>query len=192
MRSTHSPAEAALLLARLEAPWWVAGGWALDLHLGAWTREHEDLDIAILRRDLHDVRDALPAWRFHLGHGEGAIDPEPLDEMPPDKHAVWCRRADDAAWAFELLLNEAEGDTWRFRRDPRITRPVAELGATRAGIPYLAPEVVLLYKAKARRPVDEGDFDRLVPALSPPARRWLRDALVLAHPGHSWIGRLGP
>lgn len=192
MKSTYSPAEAASLFHRLTAPWWVAGGWALDLHLGAWTREHEDLDIAILRRDLDDVRDALPAWRFHVGHGEGVIEPAPLGDapMPVDKHAVWCRPRDDAPWAFELLLNEAEGDLWRFRRDARVTRPLATLGSMRAGIPYLAPEIVLLHKAKARRAVDEADFARTLPSMAPAALAWLRDALALAHPEHPWIAEV--
>jgi len=31
--------------------WWVAGGWAIDLHLGHQSRAHQDIDIAVLRRD---------------------------------------------------------------------------------------------------------------------------------------------
>jgi hypothetical protein len=38
------PEEAAYLLERVEAPWYVAGGWAIDLFLGGQRREHEDLE----------------------------------------------------------------------------------------------------------------------------------------------------
>ncbi|MFD1357870.1 nucleotidyltransferase domain-containing protein [Fictibacillus halophilus] len=31
--------------------WWIAVGWALDLHLDRITREHEDIDIVILRSE---------------------------------------------------------------------------------------------------------------------------------------------
>jgi hypothetical protein len=38
------------LMRGFAAPWWVAGGWALDLWLGRRTRDHEDLDVAVLRK----------------------------------------------------------------------------------------------------------------------------------------------
>ena len=49
-RAWH-PDEAAHLLAGTEVPWAVAGGWAIDLHLGRQTREHGDLEVAIPRAD---------------------------------------------------------------------------------------------------------------------------------------------
>ena len=58
------------------------------------------------------------------------------------------------------------------------------------GIPVLAPEIVLLYKAKAPRPKDETDFRNALAAMSPNARRWLRRALETAHPGHPWVAAL--
>lgn len=58
------------------------------------------------------------------------------------------------------------------------------------GLPYLAPEIQLLYKSKAPRERDEMDFAQTRPLLAPDARRWLRDALELANPGHTWIAAL--
>jgi Aminoglycoside-2''-adenylyltransferase len=46
-----NPDKAATCFAALHVPWWIAGGWAIDLFLGRQTREHEDLDVLILRRD---------------------------------------------------------------------------------------------------------------------------------------------
>ena len=37
--------EVALLFSSVTVPWWIAGGWALDLFLGIQTREHEDIDV---------------------------------------------------------------------------------------------------------------------------------------------------
>ena len=45
------------------------------------------------------------------------------------------------------------------------------------GLPYLAPEIVLLFKAKHLEARDRIDFDNALPALSADARRWLRDAI---------------
>src|SRR5829696_129284 len=43
------PERAAALFAGVQAPWYVAAGWALDLFLGEERREHEDLEIAVPR-----------------------------------------------------------------------------------------------------------------------------------------------
>jgi lincosamide nucleotidyltransferase A/C/D/E len=39
--------------------YWLFGGWAVDLHAGAVTREHGDLDIAIWHADLDRVAELL-------------------------------------------------------------------------------------------------------------------------------------
>jgi hypothetical protein len=55
---------------------------------------------------------------------------------------------------------------------------------------YLAPEIQLLYKAKAPRPKDEQVFARVAPRLARDARRWLREALATAYPAHPWRAAL--
>ena len=37
------PAAAARILCAVDVPWWIAGGWALDLFVGTQTRAHKDL-----------------------------------------------------------------------------------------------------------------------------------------------------
>ena len=41
------PERVASLLEEVDAPWYVAAGWAIDLFLGGEHREHEDLEIAV-------------------------------------------------------------------------------------------------------------------------------------------------
>jgi hypothetical protein len=65
------------------------------------------------------------------------------------------------------MLDEAEGTQWVSRRAPQIRLPIERVGRTATtGIPYLAPEVQLFYKAKATRDKDEVDFDAVLPLLS--------------------------
>jgi hypothetical protein len=72
-------------------------------------------------------------------------------------------------------------------------RPLASIGeTTHDGTPFLAPEIVLLFKAKNRREPDEGDFSAAVPTLGAERRTWLRSALDMVHPGHPWLPRLVP
>jgi hypothetical protein len=76
---------------------------------------------------------------------------------------------------------------WIYRRDPRIRRPYPGIIRHSAdGIPYLAPEVVLLFKAGHPRGKDEADFRRVLPLLDRAQRRWLLDALTVTSPGHPW------
>jgi hypothetical protein len=189
-----SPQDVARFFAPLTVPWWIAGGWAIDLFLGRQTREHEDIDVHILRRDQQVVRALFGGWDMQ------AALPPPRDEAWPfrswrldeeldaDIHDAWCRTTPTQPWALQLMIADTRDDLWLFRRKPTIARSIASIGCVSAeGIPYLAPEIQLLYKAKGLRPKDEADFAHALPALDQERRQWLRNALAEAHPGHPWL-----
>jgi hypothetical protein len=68
------PDEAASRLAGVEAPWCVAGGWALDLWRGKETRSHADLEIAILRPQFWVFRARLRDFKFFaVGSGDVSL-----------------------------------------------------------------------------------------------------------------------
>jgi hypothetical protein len=50
-----APAEVLLWFSPLSVPWWIAGGWALDLFLGQVSRSHADIDVGIFRADAPQV-----------------------------------------------------------------------------------------------------------------------------------------
>jgi hypothetical protein len=182
------PHEAAELLAGLRAPWWIAGGWAIDLFLGRQTRTHADTDVALLRGTEPTLRACLAAWDIQIAHDGQFIqwDGGPLAHP---YHQFWARRDSKSPWALEFMLEEHDDDTWVYRRDARVTSSITSLGRTTAGgVPYIGPEVALLYKASGKG-VDRNaaDFESAVSARSTEERRWLRDALAIAHPGHAWI-----
>jgi Aminoglycoside-2''-adenylyltransferase len=191
MESDYLPSDAGRLFAGLcEGPWWIAGGWAIDLWLGRQTRPHVDLDVAVLRSEQHRVQDHLQrlGWDLHVAVAPGVLAPWAAGQpLGPGTHAVWCRPDPSSGWAFELLFNDDDGDDWLFRRDHRIRRPLRQLGSTTpSGIPYLRPEVVLLYKAKQRRPSDQADLRVALPHLPPADREWLANAIEVVHPDHPW------
>jgi len=191
------PQEVAWFFAPLASPWWIAGGWAIDLFLGRQTREHEDIDVQVLRRDQQAVRALFGVWDMQ------AARPLPRDEAWPfrpwgldeevdaDIHDIWCRPTPTQPWALQLMLADTRDDMWLFRRMPTVVRPVTTIGCVSGeGIPYLAPEIQLLYKAKGLRPKDEADFAHALPALDQERRRWLKSVLADAHPSHPWLSRL--
>jgi hypothetical protein len=185
-----TPQEGSKLLRALSAPWWVAGGWALDLFLGVTARVHQDLDIGIFRKDVGSVVAAMPGWEFFEARA-GVLSLLPVGATPrAEVNSLWCKRATETQWELELMLDESDGDSWVFRRNSRIRRPFSNAIRRNAqGIAFLAPEIQLLYKARATRPQDQVDFDRVVPHLAPEARTWLRQALDLT-PGHVWNSML--
>lgn len=189
-RGLH-PIDAANLLASSEAPWWIAGGWALELFRGTFPRPHGDLDVGMLRRDVSGVLHSFSTWEVFEAK-DGRLTRLFAGCVPaPDVHSVWCRPTAADPWMIELMFDEADGDTWVYRRDPRIRRPMSlVVRHTQDTPPYLAPEIQLLYKSKGARERDDVDFAQTWPLLAADARRWLHDALELTAPDHKWIAVL--
>ncbi len=188
-------AEAARVMRPLGVAWWIAGGWALDLHVGRQTREHEDIDIGIARRDhLHVQRLLGAAWSLYKTHQPGLAPWRPGEVLAEPVHDIWARRGDGSPWAFQLMLVEVRGGEWVYRRLPEIRRPLASVVAMSGdGIPYLRPEVQLLYKcgSSGRRPKDLEDLRRMLPFLTAGEVAWLRESLSRQFPGgHEWLLRL--
>lgn len=174
-------------------PWYIAGGWAIDLFLNRRTREHEDVEVATLRDDQRELRTHLTGWQFSKAlPGKGGLQTwEEGEWLELPVHEIHARREGGEPSSLEILLNESEGDVWRYRRNPAVTRYLADIGMTSShGIPFLRPEIVLLYKAKRPRARDEEDFSNVLESLATEARGWLRRAVELCHPGHAWLREL--
>jgi hypothetical protein len=183
----------AAYFAQYSLPWYVAGGWAVDLFLGRQTRPHPDIEVAVLRRDQRLLRQVFDGWAWSkvVPGSQGGVkavwgEREWL-ELPI--HELYAREPNGEL--VEVLLQESDAKAWRFRREPAVSMPLSELGLrSELGIPILRPEVVLLYKAKSPRPRDEEDFIALLPALGDARAAWLGEALDRCHPGHPWRTRL--
>jgi hypothetical protein len=183
--------EAKQLLAPTSAPWWIAGGRALDMFIGHETRKHVDTDVAVLRRDQLAFREALGKWDVQIAHAGSFIPWKRGETLRPEHHEIWARETPDGPWRIELLLEESDGNRWVYRRNPYIGLNLADLGRRDAyGIQFVRPEVTLLYKSKAPRAVDETDFLAALPRLDPAQKGWLVGALYTTEPAHRWIARL--
>ena len=198
-RRAWRPHEVARLLAGVEAPWYVAAGWAIDLFLGAERREHEDLEIAVPAVRFGEVAAALARFELyvvgpHLGGRPGQDLATPVGqarELLERYHKTWVFEREPCVWRLDVFREPSDGDCWICGRDERIRLPYDQLiEETSDGIPYSRPEVALLLKPKAPRAKDEDDLAAVLPMLEPKRRRWLVEALELVHPGHRWLARL--
>jgi hypothetical protein len=184
------PENVARLLAGVSVPWYVAGGWALDLFRGEQTREHADLEIAVPAVSFGAVRAALTGYDVEVV-GAGRI--WPLDSPAFDvMYQTWVSEPGSGVYRLDIFREPQRDGAWICRRDETITLPYERIiHHTGEGIPYLAAEIALLFKAKhAAELKNQVDFEGALPLLDASAVGWLRWALSRIHPGHAWIGAL--
>jgi hypothetical protein len=188
--SCWTPGQIAQHLAGIAAPWCVAAGWALDLFRGAQTREHGDIEIAIPAASFPEVRDRFPGYAFDAV-GSGRIWESAAPGVLAATHQTWLRDPATGNYLLDVFREPHDGQTWICRHDETIRLPYSEIiRHTPDGIPYLVPELVLLFKAKHARPKDQADFDGTIPRMTPAQRATLADLLARAHPAHRWLANL--
>ena len=170
-----------------DRPYWIAGGWAVDLRIGAPRRQHDDVDVMILERDL----DAFV--RCFAGNEFVVVDHQTDEErtfqwpteLVPGRDTL---RFKTAPAPIEVLINKSDGDDWVFHRGGRIRRPLTDIGLrSQSGLPYLQPDLLLLFKARSDRAKDDEDFRALLPFLTDEQKAWLRPRLTRpGQPEHRW------
>jgi hypothetical protein len=187
------PEQVAVRLESVDAPWYVAGGWAIDLFMGGQRREHEDLEIAVPNSRLDEFLPSLDGLEVFVITGPGEATPiELARDRLEETHQTWVREPATGFWRLDVFREPSDRATWICRRDASIRMPYRDvIEWTADGVPYGRPEVILLYKAKhADRARDQGDFEDVLPVLGVKRRRWLAEALQVVHPGHAWLTEL--
>jgi hypothetical protein len=183
-----TPKEVAQRMSKVTAPWYVAAGSALELFTDAAAREHHDLEIAIPAGRFGEVVAAFPGFEWDVV-GDGRVWPYP--EQLANHYQTWLREPDSGHYRLDVLREPHVGDHWTCRLNASITLPYSELILhTEDGIPYVVPEVALLFKAKHLREKDMADFRRVLPTLDQARRSRLIAWLNQVHPGHPWIRTL--
>jgi len=86
------------------------------------------------------------------------------------------------------MLLDTERDRRVFRRDRRVGGPISRFGRRDgAGVPFVASEAQLLFKAREPRVLDAADFAVALPRLDAAGRGWLAAALGVVAPDHPWL-----
>lgn len=174
-----TPAEVARRLSKVAAPWCVTAGWALNLFTEAATREHDDIEIAVPALRFDEIIDALPGFEWDVV-GDGRIWPFP--QQRAHHFQTWLRDPATGLYRLNVFREPIIAGRWVCRRDTSITLPYNELILRTAdGIPYVIPEVALLFKAKHLRDKDHADFHNVLPAMDP-TRRTRLHKLALSNP----------
>lgn len=186
--------EVSNIFSSMPISWGIAGGWALDMHLGKRTREHSDIDIVIFREDQQVMYQHLKnEWTLYKAK-DGKLSPWKEKEYLGAVNDVWVRKGIHSPWAFQVMLMDGEQGNWIYRREKTINVSKAELFSVDENkVPYLKPAIQLLYKGGSShiRDKDLKDFESVLPSLSSKEKEWLKEALKRQFPlGHTWMKNL--
>jgi len=208
------------LMSKYRHDWALCGGWAVDAWLGRLTRDHGDVDIAVFENDRQALFQLLAGWQLiaheetkenegaELWDGRPLVVPAHIHARSPEASGPLPERfdesgmrvvfAEDGFW-LDICLAERAGADWVLNSEPRAALPLAEcIRQSGWGLPTLAPEVLLFFKATLYvgtknhlRPRDEADLIALLPLLTEEQREWLREAVSRVYAGeHPWVGRM--
>jgi hypothetical protein len=168
----------------LDARWWIAGGHALELHLGQSWRQHDDIDAGMCRCDIPRLDALLGGWEVFVA-AAGRLSRWSGGTVAAERHEnnLWVRRF-GGPWRVDVTVGEGDEQAWVYRRDPTFRLPWSEAVLhSRSGVPYLAPALQLLFKSKTVRPKDQLDAETVIPYLDP----WSLDLLDARLPvDHEW------
>lgn len=160
--------------------WWLTGSAALAVHFGGLWRPLGDLDVTINRTvvvaaAVSQSSDPEEPWTmdFRAWFAGPSALPSNCTFLVPDSYGL------PASFRCAELLR----GYWSSTFQPELVVEASEaILRSESGVPYLAPEWVLLGKSRQRRPKDRDDFDRAVPLLQPVIQTKLFGLLPAGHP----------
>lgn len=176
------------LLRRAAVPeFWIAGGCAIDLYLQRSTREHHDMDIAL-------TQSLTAAQEYTIGEvyqlEERFVKNEEAADGWTERYLTGIPRSRHLFPRLDLFIICVTEGVWNFRNNSAIRRPIELIGQNLDGVPFIAPEVVLLYKATRRNSADDADFVTACSRLNSEPRRWLAQNLQNLDSAHPWLALL--
>lgn len=216
------------LMESMVGEWAICGGDAIDLFVDKETRMHKDIDIAVFWNDRKNlIKNFLDNnWRVFEPDKGMLREITSIQEDLRTEDNLWCiksesnsyhienvydnfykitteRKHQDVLDFIELLFNRKEVNLFIYKRNSNIHLSNA-IYYTKENIPFLAPEMVLLYKSIFIRFLDSNkktdiemvnnyrhDFDVAIPLLNENQKNWLKNALTLSYPnGHEWLLKL--
>lgn len=194
--------------------WAVCGGYALDLFHGRSLRSHGDVDICTLERDRAAILSFMlqQGWCVYEFRGQGKV--RPLDAastseqgrnlmcFTPDCQLVRFYPCEEESLLYheflhddtapfnyiEFLFNQTSDTRFVFDTSKAVERELSRAILKRDGIPYLAPELVLLHKA-SNPDIEKHTYDFLqtYPQMNHEQQSWFAQSLAAMHPAdHPW------
>ena len=193
----------------------ICGGFALDLFLGYESRVHGDIDVLAFWEDREAIITYMQHKGFLVYEMLGGGKVHRITDIQMQEKLrknIFCCTEDcelvrlydteeqDVFWLdfqhtglsklnyIEFLFNEKTEKEFVYVRDSRVKRVLDKAVLEKNGVPYLAPELCLLFKSTdIEREGYQQDYELTVERLSPEQRAWFENAMELLYPeGHRW------
>ncbi len=191
------------------------GGFAIDLFLGYDSRVHGDIDIHAYWNDRNKIIEFMKSNDFEvyemLGGGK-AFHITDINNQKCVKRNIFCIKDDcelvkltsaeqeGVFWIdfnhvgqtklnfIEFLFNHKSEIDFLYARNESITRPLNKAILYNGNIPYLAPEICLLYKSTdTERAFYQQDYELTMLTMNSEQKEWLTNSLNIMFPkGHKW------
>lgn len=195
-------------------PWAICGGFAIDLFLEKDTRTHGDIDICVFEKDREKIFHYMLQnnWLVYEFRGQGKVRPLDAALSSETGRNLMCTNGEcdivkfypceneDLLWYeffhtgikefnyLEFLFNTTNEDCFVFDKSQGIKRKISKAILFKNGIPYLAPEIVLLYKASRSENAEyHYDFEQTYLHMDDEQKTWFSQSLDVLYPdGHIW------
>lgn len=202
------------LLQDVPITWAICGGFAIDLFLGKETRAHGDIDICVFEKERETISKYMLQndWQVYEFRGNGKVRLQNEDLSSEPGRNLMCTKdtcelvkfypceEDNLLWYeffhtglkqldyLEFLFNISMEDAFIFDKSKGIKRELSKAILYHEGIPYLAPEIVLLYKASnADNAEYQYDFEQAYLHMHEEQKSWFLQGLDTLYPaGHKW------
>lgn len=191
------------------------GGCAVDLFLGYESRKHSDIDILAFwaERDLIILyMQSIGFITYEMLGGGKAHHITDIQQQRKEKRNIFCFKKDcellnlsgtDEKDIYEIsfkqvgqtklnfiefLFNDKEEDVFLYARNHDVKRNLRDAILHHQGIPYLAPEICLLYKSTdIEREGYQQDYEKAISVMDKDQTNWFDNAMQVLYPnGHRW------
>ena len=203
------------LMAETGVDYAICGGHAIDLFLGKKTRLHKDLDVAVYREDRDKIVQHMlnEDWAVYEPCGTAYLHKiNTVADQKRIKANIWCVKQSNQHYRFkehekdmyavdadnseqteldyiEFLFNSRKDGNFLYAKNHDVKMNLVNAILKINDIPFLAPEIILLYKSTmADNPDYQLDFDNALTAMGREQIEWLKNSLsVMFQNGHKWL-----
>ena len=196
----------------------ICGGYAIDLFIGKKTRSHKDIDVAVYTKDRDKIIKFMlnNNWSVFEPCGTDFLHKiNAINDQKRIKSNIWCIKENNQHYKFtekrngmfsiefdnfeqnkldyiEFLFNKCCNDYFYYSRNNDIKIKLDSCIMKSNNIPFLAPELVLLYKSTASDETEYTlDFNNSIKKMNINQLMWLKNSLKIMFPnGHIWLNDL--
>jgi len=191
------------------------GGYAIDLFLNYESRKHGDIDIFAYWKDRDSIILYMQSLGFEvyemLGGGKAHHITDINIQMKMKRNIFCCKKDCELVKLsitnendiydidffhigqsklnfIEFLFNDKTDTELLYARNHTVKRKLEDAILFNNGIPYLAPEICLLYKSTdTEREGYQQDYDLAIRKMNKEQIEWLSSAINFLYPeGHKW------